>query len=208
MPQRHQLRKLLQTPGLWKAAEGFKRRGSVLPTGFADLDRALSGGWPVGTLIELLTESCGIGEFRLLLPALLALDGNRRILLVAPPYIPYAPAFMRHGLDVSRLLIVHSRRPKDALWAVEQALRSGVCAAVLAWLGASDERSLRRLQLAAEGSGSWVVLFRPLHFSKQRSPAALRMLLRADARADMHVQIIKYRGGRPQDIRFGIEPDQ
>jgi len=204
MPQRHQLRKLLQTPGLWKAAELGTCRRPILPTGFADLDRALSGGWPVGTLIELLTEPCGIGEFRLLMPALVALDGSRRILLVAPPYIPYAPAFMRHGLDVSRLLVVHCRRPDDVLWTVEQALRSKVCAAVLAWVGATDERSLRRLQLAAEGTDAWIVVFRPSRFGKQRSPAALRMMLQPGARADMHVHILKSRGGRPQVFRVDI----
>lgn len=204
MPQRHQLQKLLQTPGLWKAAEVAKRCRSVLPTGFADLDRALSGGWPVGTLIELLTESCGIGEFRLLMPALLALEGKRRILLVAPPYIPYAPAFMRYGLDVSRLLVAHCRRQDEVLWAVEQALRSGACAAVLAWIDAADERSLRRLQLAAEGSDVWILLLRSSRFSKQRSPAALRMMLKPGIRADMQVQILKYRGGRPQVFCVGI----
>ncbi len=207
MPQRHQLQKLLQIPGLWKAAEVAKRRRPVLPTGFADLDRALSGGWPVGALIELLTESCGIGEFRLLMPALLALEGKRRILLVAPPYIPYAPAFMHYGLDVSRLLVAHCRRQDEVLWAVEQALRSGACAAVLAWIDAADERSLRRLQLAAEGSDVWILLLRPSRFSKQRSPAALRMMLKPGIRADMQVQILKYRGGRPQVfcVRIGSE---
>jgi len=208
MSNRHQLRKLLQTSGIWRAAEVSERRRAVLPTGFAELDRALSGGWPVGRLIELLSEQGGIGEFRLLMPALHALDGERQILLVAPPYIPYAPALMYHGLDVSRLLIVHCRRPADVLWAVEQALRSGVCAAVLAWVGAGDGRLLRRVQLAAENSHCWFVLFRPLRFRQQPSPAALRITLKPDTRADLCLQILKYRGGRPQTLHISLGADE
>ncbi len=204
MPRRHQLRKLLQTPGIGAAARGVRQRRPVLPTGFADLDRALAGGWPVGALIELLVEPYGVGEFRLLLPALLALDGDRRILLVAPPYIPYAPAFMRHGFDASRILVVHCRRHDDVLWTVEQALHSGACAAVLAWPGAADMRALRRLQLAAERSDCWVVLFRPSRSGRQRSPAVLRVMLRPGGRSDLQVRILKYRGGRPCSVSVDI----
>ncbi len=204
MPRRHQLQKLLQTPGIWKAAAMDRQQRPILPTGFAELDHALAGGWPVGALIELLSESCGVGEFRLLLPALLALDDKRRILLVAPPHIPYAPAFKRYGLDVSRLLIVRCGQDDDALWAVEQALRSGVCAAVLAWVAAADGRALRRLQLAAENSDTWSLLLRPARYSKQRSPAALRMMLKPGIRADIQIQILKYRGGRPQGFCVDI----
>lgn len=204
MPSRHQLRKLLQIPGIGAAARGVRRRRGLLPTGFADLDRALAGGWPLGALIELLVEPYGVGEFRLLLPALQALGGDRRILLVAPPYIPYAPAFMRHGLDVSRILVVRCRRHDDVLWTVEQALRSGACAAVLAWPVRADVRALRRLQLAAERSDCWVVLFRPPQSGVQRSPAVLRVTLRPGGRSGLQVHILKYHGGRPRSVSVDI----
>ena len=47
-----------------------------------------------------------------------------------------------------------------ALWAMEQALRSGLCAAVIAWSKSAARPVLRRLQLAAAGS-RLAVLFRP-----------------------------------------------
>jgi len=204
MSRRHRLEQLLRHPGVWKAGQDGSRR-RVLPTGFPELDVALSGGWPVGRLIELLVEPYGIGELRLLMPALLARAGkcgaNRWIILVAPPYIPYAPAFAAQGLNLSRLLVARCRRQADILWAVEQALQSTTCAAVLAWSDGGDDRALRRLQLAAETDGSCLfVLFRPARLGRQRSPATLRLRLRAGAGGALDLDIFKNQGGRPQSV--------
>ena len=48
----------------------------------------------------------------------------------------------------------------DALWAAEQAMRSGACAAVLFWLPSDEYAWLRRLQMAAEAGRAMAVLFR------------------------------------------------
>ncbi len=130
-------------------------------------------------------------------------------MLVAPPYIPYAPAFVRHGMNTSRLLVVHCRRQADVLWTMEQALRSGTCAAVLAWSEESDERLLRRLQLAAEEGGldnrrCWAVLFRPARFRNRRSPAALRIHLEPGRLSGIGMSIFKNRGGRPQELQVQV----
>lgn len=55
---------------------------------------------------------------------------------------------------------------------------------------------LRRLQLAAEDQGTWVVLFRPASATRHRSPAALRLRV-SQAQAATRVEILKCRGGRP-----------
>jgi hypothetical protein len=86
---------------------------------------------------------------------------------------------------------------KSRLWAIEQAVRSGASAGVMAWVGAViDPVILRRLQLAAEDQACWVLLFRPANARLQRSPAALRIQL-AQARVATRVEIVKCRGGRP-----------
>ena len=59
----------------------------------------------------------------------------------------------------SRILVV---RAPPAEWAMEQALRSGACSAVLGWAACRERQSLRRLQLAAEQSRCLAVLFRRL----------------------------------------------
>jgi hypothetical protein len=64
----------------------------------------------------------------------------------------------------------------------------------------SEDVILRRLQLAAEDQGCWVLLFRPASARLQRSPAALRIhLSQAESMpaAATRVEIVKCRGGRP-----------
>jgi len=186
---------------VWRGKAASVAR-AVVPTGFSELDRFLpGGGWPVEALTEVFLARYGIGELSLLMPAMAALTSAERarkwVAWVAPPFVPYAPALRQHGVDVDRLLMVHptpSRR--DRCWAVEQVVRSGSSAGVLAWLAAVEGVALRRLQLAAEVAECWLVLFRPESASLERSPAALRLKLTRNA-AIARLDVIKCRGGRP-----------
>lgn len=192
------LNELLRQPGIWRAGEQRRETGRAhVASGFPALDAALpGGGWPVGTLTEILHEPAGAGGLSLLMPALARLGRTGRwIALIAPPYLPYAPALTNHGVDLSRLLLIHpGEASADALWAVEQALRSGTCGAVLAWPQRVDMGSLRRLQLAADAGGSLGLLFRSVESADHPSPAALRLRL---AWQDGHarVRLHKCRGG-------------
>lgn len=188
---------VLQHPGIWRGDQRAQTGEDALPTGFAELDELMpGGGWPRGALTEILSEREGIGELRLLLPALARISGQSGMLAwVAPPHVPYAPALAAAGVKLKQLLLVKPQSAADAWWTMEQALRSGACSAVLAWLRSPDERRMRRLQLAAETGRAWGVLFRPAHAAQERSPAALR--LRLEATADgLAVHILKRRGGQ------------
>lgn len=171
---------------------------NALPTGFDALDDYLGGGWPQGAITEVFLERYGIGELSLLMPALARLSqGERWIVWVDPPFIPYAPALTRCGINLNRVLLVHSSTPQqESLWAVEQALRSRSSIATLAWLKLADDRALRRLQLAAEEQACWAVLFRPLVDLRHRSPAALRVKLSKNNR-NIRLEIVKCRGKQP-----------
>jgi protein ImuA len=64
-------------------------------TGHAALSTQLpGGGWPTGALVDLLLQQPGIGELRLLRPALAAVAA-RRIVLLQPPHPPQALAWLR-----------------------------------------------------------------------------------------------------------------
>lgn len=187
---------LLQHADIWRGdrlTTGIK----AVPSGFAELDALLpGGGWPQGALTEIMMPRQGIGALRLLMPTLARLSqGDRWICWVAPPYIPYAPALANAGIDLSRILLVHPRGQQDGLWAVEQSLRSGNCAAVLAWPTLDDKAILRRLQLAAESGDALGVLFRPQHFVQRPSAAALRIELAPEIDSSLSVSILKRRGG-------------
>jgi protein ImuA len=188
---------------VWRGKVAAAAR-AVIPTGFRELDRALpGGGWPLGAITEILVDGYGIGELGLLMPALAALTKEdparpkKWVAWIAPPFIPYAPALQQHGVNIDRLLMIHpTAGVKSRLWAIEQAVRSGSSAAVLAWVATAGDVILRRLQLAAEEQGCWVLLFRPASARLQRSPAALRVLL-SQAREATRVEIVKCRGGQP-----------
>lgn len=207
---------------LWRAREQGGSATSVppgLPTGYEALDCCLPGqGWPRQGLIEILSDHRGIGELQLLLPVLVRLCSPRAgtarrqgrsaapsgqggwIAWVSPPYLPYAPALAGWGIDVARVLVVHGAGATE--WAMDQALRSEACSAVLGWANPRDPHALRRLQLAAEQSRSLAVLFRPLQAGLTSSPAVLRLALLGD-RNGLQVRIVKSRGGRPATVTLG-----
>ncbi|TVQ31317.1 MAG: translesion DNA synthesis-associated protein ImuA [Wenzhouxiangella sp.] len=164
---------LRQRSDLWRG----RRRpgGAALSSGRTVLDEWLpGGGWPCGRLTELLPSALGIGELSLLLPSLAAQTRQGRpVLLAAPPLVPCPQHLDRAGMDLQRLIIV--RQAEQALWAAEQGLKSGLCGAVLVWhpRGRVKERSIRRLQLAAEqGNAPLFVYYTP----GQHPPAALATL--------------------------------
>lgn len=192
MSSEEALQALLKHPRIWRSGHASLAGRNVVSTGFPMLDERLGGGWPGGVLTELLHDGQGLGELRLLLPALKA--GHELICCVAPPCIPYAPALVQHGIELSRLLIVRSRQSVDTLWAAEQALRSAACSTVLLWLSDDNDRGLRRLQLAAESGVSCAVLFRPARLLRASSPAPLRIHLVATA-AGLQLQFVRNRYG-------------
>src|ERR1700761_7753545 len=156
----------------------------VWSTGRSSLDARLpGGGWPTASLIEVLLDESGLGEVQMFLPAMVACQQRSGtadkpwIVWIAPPHEPYAPALAQQGIELGRLLIVRPSSATEALWAAEQALSSGVCAAVLLWLKGTDDRWLRRLKLAAEAGRALGVLFRPGRHRFESSPASLRMLM-------------------------------
>ena len=181
----------------------------VWSTGCSSLDARLpGGGWPTASLIEVLLDDTGLGEVQLFLPALVecqrrtghgGTDGAPWLVWIAPPYEPYAPALAQQGIELGRLLVVRPAGATEALWAAEQALGSGVCAAVLLWLKGTDDRWLRRLKLAAEAGGALGVLFRPERHRFESSPASLRMVV-TQGEHEAHLDLLKVQGGRPGPV--------
>src|SRR5216684_1907394 len=140
------------------------------------------------------------------MPACRGAGGRRRpsskCFWIAPPYEPYAPALAQQGIELTRLLVVRPAGATEALWAAEQALGSGVCAAVLLWLQGTDDRWLRRLKLAAETGGALGVLFRPERHRFESSPASLRLLL-TQGEPEARLDLLKVQGGRPGPVDLG-----
>jgi hypothetical protein len=188
------LEAVLNHPAIWRGNGCARVAIPSIPSTFPELDAALpGGGWPAAALTEIYAERAGIGEMQLFMPAAAHITGTGHwIVLIAPPYIPYAPALAAYGIKLSRLILVHASSAEERFWAGEQALRSHGCGAVLAWIDRAPERALKRLQLAAEGSSAAALLFRSAR-SIPATPAALRLHVgRSQSRTV--VRIIKRRG--------------
>jgi len=176
-------------------------------TGLRALDARLpGGGWPTASLVEVLLETPGLGEVQLFLPALVECQRKTAgaapwLVWIAPPHEPYAPALAQQGIELGRLLVVRPPSATEALWAAEQALSSGVCAAVLLWLQGTDDRWLRRLKLAAQEGGALGVLFRPERHRFESSPASLRLLM-TKGQYETQLELIKVQGGRPGPVEL------
>ncbi|NLB57582.1 MAG: translesion DNA synthesis-associated protein ImuA, partial [Gammaproteobacteria bacterium] len=130
---------------------------------------------------------------------------GERVVLVAPPYVPFAPAWQAAGVELRQLEVVEAGTPRDALWAAEQCLRSGSCGAVLCWPLKADDRALRRLQVAAEAGRTLGFATRPLEAARNPSPAALRIAIDA---APSQLRVLKCRGGLapPRPMPLPLEP--
>jgi len=190
------LEQLLASRTLWHAG----RRAAIAPdgesTGFEALDALLpQHGWPRRALTELLLPADGVGELSLLLPTLARLtQAGGTVAVVAPPYVPYAPAWQGAGVELSQLQVIDAS-PRDALWAFEQCLRSGACAAVVGWPMNADAQALRRLQVAADSGECLGFALRDRKHAANPSPAALRLEAVGDAAQGSAWWVRKCRGG-------------
>jgi protein ImuA len=180
-------------PSLWRASQLARGRLRTVDTGYPALSAELpGGGWPVGGLVDLLVENSGIGEMRLLRPALNAI-GDRSIALVEPPHTPNAQGLQHIGVSPNRVLLARSSTLTDTLWCVEQILRAGCFGALVVWLSHVQASSLRRLHLAAQSSETLFVMVRPVYAARDASPATLRLSVRPSCDGLM-VDIVKRRG--------------
>lgn len=168
------------------------------------------GGWPVGTLVDLLVQQPGIGEMRLIAPALAKVTA-RKVVLLQPPHAPQALSLAALGLPLESILWIRSERTADALWAAEQVLRSGSCGALLFWPGLTSSsnarqqpvraESLRRLHLAAQQGETLFFNFRHLAAEQDASPAPLRLSVRP-APGGINVGVVKRAGPQREEPIF------
>ncbi|MFZ6813437.1 translesion DNA synthesis-associated protein ImuA [Undibacterium sp. Rencai35W] len=183
-------------PSLWRASQLASSTTACINSTFPSLSKELpGGGWPRGSLNELLLKQYGSAELRLLQPALAQLlqSDERTIVLIRPPHQPQLLALHAYGIPLKQCLWIHCKRPGDALWAAEQVLRSGSCAALLIWQTHIRNEALRRLHLAAQSGDTVFFMMRPSTCAEMPSPAPLRLHL-TPVIDGIQIQFIKRRG--------------
>ena len=182
---------------IWRGNRSTITTRSVVPTGFDELDQCLpGGGWPLGAMTEVLVKDINHSPLWLIAPALSVLSKQARWQTwITPPHTPFAPALNDNGIELSRILLVRPSRQQDALWAAEESLRSGGCSVVLFWTQHLGRTPLRRLQLAAERSQTWMICFCTGPAVDPHTSAALRIQCQPDPDG-IQLNILKCRGGR------------
>jgi protein ImuA len=160
----HELRRLL--PRIKSGSAG----GRVLSFGLPTLDSCLPhAGLPFGALHEITPQHDGDipACFGFIAAILGRVPHGDPVIFVYTQNLTshsrlYGHGLLALGLDPGRVLLVETQNDKQALWAIEEALRSGVPAAVVGMIGASiDLKSAQRLNLAAGDSGRLLFLVQP-----------------------------------------------
>jgi protein ImuA len=192
-------------PSLWRASQLARGRLLTVETGYPALSQELpGGGWPIGALVEVMTEHPGSGEIRLLAPALGA--SNRTVALVEPPREPSVQGFAYVGIPPSQVLKIRAKRTSDQLWSAEQILKASSCGAVLLWQTHVRSDALRRLLLAARSTTSLFYDFRPTRASIDASPADLRIAVQPVEEC-VRVDIVKRKGPRHEgELTVTVQP--
>ena len=166
--------------------------GRLLPLGAAPVDAALGGGLALGCLHELAPATPlhlgAAAGFAVMLAARAAT--RKHTLWIQPDFagteagMLYGPGLAALGLPMQRLIVLRVARPADALWAMEEGLKSCMLSCVIAELtedgAAADLTATRRLALAARDGGGLGFLMRH-RVSPEPSAAATRWDIAAAA---------------------------
>ena len=200
---------------------GFAAAGTArtLPVGIEAIDARLpGGGLPLGGLHEIIGRDAGAGAgfCAALLGRLVACRGGTvlwcmHLASVHEAGVLHAPGLAVGGLNPERLIVARAAKEKDVLWAMEEGLRGDRLAAVLGEVRQIDLRATRRLQLAAEASGTSAFLLRPSSSGEGSPPTASVTRWRLAAapmpapagpfspfdRTRWQAELLRCRGGRP-----------
>ena len=167
---------VLETSPSGCASTGEDRASGHVSLGVESLDPLLLGGGLARTAVhEVLAHSVAdlasaMGFAAGLLGRFAHEDSHRPLVWCQPQWeigewgALYGPGLASFGIDPARVVMVHPRTEKDLLWALEEAVGSGVPAAVFGALPSRgrlyDLTSSRRLHLAATAHHVPVVMLR------------------------------------------------
>ena len=142
---------------------GSEERRAWLPFGVAAMDERLAGGGlACGALHEVAGAGPGLSDdaAATLFAAGIAARLQGTVLWVLSRHDLFAPALAQAGLPPGRLIYAECRKDEDALAVAEEGVRHKGVAVVVAEIGRLAMTASRRLQLAAEDSGTTALLLR------------------------------------------------
>lgn len=171
-------------------------RASGYRTGLPRLDAQLpQGGWPIGAVTELCPTHDEIGEFSVLVPTLARLtQQGRRVVLMGSEQLPDLESLGDQGVRLRQVMVLGAAEA-DRLWAMEQKLRSGEVAMLVAWMPQLNDRQVRRLEEAAASGQAMVILFRDAATRSFCRSSTLQLVLRPGTDGLLDIEIAGSRAG-------------
>jgi protein ImuA len=163
---------IAQTSIALRRAAAPAARSGAWTLGAPEVDGRLSGGLDPRSLHEIKPEAFQTGlaagawaaslgfALRLAARRLRALEGRPQLLWCWPSALareiglPYGPGLSFLGLEPSSCLFVETQRASEALWAMEEGLKSKAVALVIGVLQEARLTPARRLSLAAGAQGT------------------------------------------------------
>ncbi|MCU0715073.1 MAG: hypothetical protein MUD03_02985 [Pirellula sp.] len=143
----------------------------AISSGIASMDRCLpASGYACGSLVEFLTER-RIPHGATSIALGLAREASRTgkyVVLIDPDWAYYPPALARLGLPLERIIGIRPKNHADLIWALDQVLRNPAVGCVVASVDRMEDRTARRIQLAAEAGGGLGILLRTLESARMQ----------------------------------------
>ena len=213
---------------LRETLSAIERRGqtahATLPFGIAPLDQRLAaGGLRIDALHEIAAARADWGDdaaATLFLAGIAARSGGT-VLWIARRRDLFAPGLYQSGLKPERLIHAETRDDAETLAVMEDAIRYGGLSAVIGEVRRAGMTATRRLQLAAEGGRTLVMLLRqharagidPLghpsaaatRWRVEATPSAPLSVAGLGAglgRAHWRITLVRQRGGAPFEIEL------
>ena len=161
-----------------RASHRCTPQSDITLNGLPGLERLLGeAGWPRGCLVEWLAEGRGTGSTGLALWASREAWRDNLLVMIDSRRELHAQAAVPFAVDLSRTVFIRPEHPPDALWCLEQVLRTRGVGAVVCDVDRLSSQACRRLQLAAEIGGGLGILLRPAQARGQPSFAEYRFLV-------------------------------
>ena len=161
-----------------RASHRLAPQSDITLSGLPGLERLLGeAGWPRGCLVEWLAEGRGIGSTGLALWASREAWRDNLLVVIDSKRELHAPAAVSFAVDLGKTVFIRPEHPPDALWSLEQALRTRGIGAVVCDVEKLSSQACRRLQLAVEVGGGLGILLRPAQARGQPSFAEYRFLV-------------------------------
>jgi protein ImuA len=120
----------------------------------------------------------------------------------------FPPALKFFGIEPDRILFVNTCKPKDTLWALEEAMKCDALTAVAGEISELSFHESRRLQLAVEKSGVTALIHRHRPRSENAVTCVSRWKITSQESINpgrlpgvgfphWHIQLLKVRNGKP-----------